>query len=77
MANVVTLSLNDEAFEVWKRFPKGTRSPSIAAILVHAEELLIQKQQIELLKTEIRKSTIEKNKLALMVANLEAFGTRD
>ena len=39
MAHTVTMSLSDEAFEVWRAFPKGTRSPSIAALLEDAKRL--------------------------------------
>lgn len=55
MANVVTLSLSDEAYEVWQRFPKGTRSSSIAAMLIDAEELRIRGLLIENLRQQIRK----------------------
>jgi hypothetical protein len=39
MARTVTMSLSDEAFEVWSRFPRGSRSPSIAALLEDADRL--------------------------------------
>jgi hypothetical protein len=54
VANVVTLSLDDVAFAIWKQFPKGTRSPSIAAILKDADELRLRGQLIELLRKQIR-----------------------
>lgn len=39
MAHTVTMSLSDEAYEVWRAFPKGKRSPSIAALLEDAHRL--------------------------------------
>ena len=54
MAHTVTLSLSDEAYQVWRAFPKGTRSPSIAAILEDAEKLRVQELVILALRNKLK-----------------------
>lgn len=53
MAHTVTMSLSDEAYQVWRAFPKGTRSPSIAALLVDANKLRSQELLIKALRQQI------------------------
>jgi hypothetical protein len=53
MAHTVTMSLSAEAYKVWRAFPKGTRSPSIAALLVDADRLRTQDILIENLRNQI------------------------
>lgn len=69
MAHTVTMSLSDEAYSVWLKFPKGTRSPSIAAILEDANKLRSQEILIEALRSQIKNNKRIMAALELRIMN--------
>jgi len=72
--HIVNLSLDDEAYEIWGRFPRGTRSRCIRAVLKDSRRVL---ELEELADMKDRALNIARNKirrLELSNDELRAFG---
>ena len=72
--HIVNLSLDDEAYEIWKLFPRGTRSRCIRDVLKDAQAAF---RLAELLDHKDRALNIARNKirrLELSNDELRAFG---
>ena len=74
--HIVNLSLDDEAYEIWQTFPRGTRSRCIRAVLKDAQAA---HDLAELLDHKDRALNIARNKirrLELSNDELRVFGCK-
>jgi len=74
--HIVNLSLDEEAYEIWKTFPRGTRSRCIRAVLKDAQAA---HELAELLDFKDKALNIARNKirrLELSNDELRVFGCK-